>query len=682
MKRKLTKILTLVMAMIMALAMAPAIAEDAPAAGPTAFLMYADSAWANQWWHDGAEPANGVKVTEAAVTGEGSYTVGLDFTGSPDGAATGLAFAAVGITDGEKTFPGYYIKIDAMRVNGEAIEVGKGYTSSDEGVVTRMNIYNEWVTELPVDARSYDGDVSNANWIIVNKDAFASVKTVEVDFTYMKHGQDIAYIGFSDSAWGSQWWHDGNDYGGVKATEAVITGAGDYTVGLDFTGTAAGGANGTAFSALMIHKGENTFPGYYLKINEIRIDGKPIEFKKGYTSSDDKITTRMNIYNEWVTALPEDARSYDGKTDDATWMMVDKAVFGEKVGTYEIDFSFIPKTDTAFLMYADTAWAVQAMNPGEVPDGVKATEVTLEGAGTYTVGLDFTGIEGGEIPGFAFIALGVGKGEINFPGYFLDITEIKVNGAPIEIGKDFTTTDENITTRVNIWNEWVTEIPAQARRADGDLEGATAILAPKEALANVKTIDVTFDYIYGKPVAVGEAPMTEDEKAAAIAADYKAYIGVQSETYIFRNAWDDSYGRDDAENPGFFGRLTGWDADSKAVDYGGTLVDADITKNGTYTVSLKTGEMGFGTDTKFNLLFVSTDIPSKAVKEGVITISDVKVKFGDGKTQDYTELVTTGNYARIMILDSYNQSAEPVAYTMPGANTPIEITFTVSGLAD
>ena len=48
-----------------------------------------------------------MKVTEAAITGEGSYTVGLDFTGTPEGAASGIAFAAIGLENGEKVLPGW-----------------------------------------------------------------------------------------------------------------------------------------------------------------------------------------------------------------------------------------------------------------------------------------------------------------------------------------------------------------------------------------------------------------------------------------------------------------------------------------------------------------------------------------------------------------------------------------------
>ena len=521
MSNRITKLVALLMALIMALGMVPAVAEEAAAEAATAYIMYANADWSTQYWYDGNEYA-GVTPATVDVTAEGDYTVGLTF----ENASNGLAFMALGLKNGETMFPKHYLKINAIRVNGEAIEYGKGYTSSDDQIETRMNIYNEWVTELPADAHSYDGSVEDASPIIVDKALFEGVTSVEIDFSLMKNGIDTAYIMFADSAWAAQYWLDGNEYP-VTATNATITGAGDYTVGLSFETPAAG----VAFAALGIKKGELTFPGMMLKINEMRINGEAIEVSKGYTSSDDQIETRMNIFNEWVTELPTDlsVRSWDGTT-----------------------------------------------------------------------------------------------------------------------------------------------------------EGAAPIIVAKDAFAEVSSIEITFDYIYGEPaVAEGPVPMTEEEIAAAQAADYNAYFGFQTENYIFRNTWDDaSYGKA-VEDGLYFGRMTGWDADNNAVDYGGTYTDAAITGNGTYTVSLTCGDMAYGPDTFFRMLFASTDIPSAAVEQGVITISDITVKFGEGKTQAGSYVNTSGDYARIALIDEYDSKVPAdLAYTMPAAGETITISFTVSGLAD
>ena len=669
MKKTLSSMLALIMTLAMILGCVSfAGAENAAAEGPVGYLMYADASWTNQYWYDGNEyPVTATNVTVAE--GDGEYTVGLEFS-TP---AEGLAFAAVGIDQGELVRTGYTIEIKAIRVNGEAVEFTKGYTSSDDGVTTRMNIYNEWVSDVPADARSFNGDLEGAAPIIVNKEAFASVSKVEVDFVMHQYPVDTAYLMYADGAWANQYWYDGNEYP-VTAKNAEIKGYGDYTVGLEFNEE----AQGLAFAALGIVKGEKTYHGAFLKINEIRVNGEAVEFAKGYTSSDDGITTRMNIYNEWVSEVPADARSFDGDLEGVAPIIVNKDAFAA-VKSVEVDFSLLPVTDLAYLMYADGAWANQYWYDGnEYP--VKVTTAEIKGPGTYTVGLEFNE----EAQGLAFAAVGIVNGENSFNGYFIDITEIKVNGEPIEIAKGYTSSDDGITTRENIYNEWVSELPADARRADGNLEGAAPIIVNKDAFAAVKTVEVTFNYIYGKPIIKDtDAPLTEDEAKALKANGFNAYIGVQgTDTYVFRNAWNDNYGLNDADHPDFFGRLTGWDADNNAVDYGGTFQDAEIKEDGEYTVSLTTGDMGFGETKKFNLLFVSTNIPSKLVKDGFLKIEDVKTKIGAATTQTAFTLDDSGEYLLIKILDSYNQSEEPFGYTVPAANETITISFTVSGMAE
>ena len=62
-----------------------------------------------------------------------------------------------------------------------------------------------------------------------------------------------------------------------------------------------------------------------------------------------------------------------------------------------------------------------------------------------------------------------------------------------------------------------------------------------------------------------------------------------------------------------------------------------------------------------------------------LTIDNVKVKFGSGATQEYTEIDTKGDYVAIKIIDVYNQAAAPsIVWTVPGANETVSITFTVS----
>ncbi len=179
MKKSFKAILTVLCAAVLAFNLMPTRAYAA--ADNTGYLMYADEAWTYQYWADPVE--TGVVATDVTITGAGEYTVGLDFTGTADGKAMGLAFTAIGIKAGETNFPGYFIELNSIKVNGEEVAFTKGYTSSDDKVETRLNIFNSWVAEIPVDAHSLDGDVSNVSATIVDPAAFAEVETVYVTFT-------------------------------------------------------------------------------------------------------------------------------------------------------------------------------------------------------------------------------------------------------------------------------------------------------------------------------------------------------------------------------------------------------------------------------------------------------------------------------------------------------------------
>lgn len=128
---------------------------------------------------------------------------------------------------------------------------------------------------------------------------------------------------------------------GVIPADLKITEAGTYTVGLDFTKTALGYANSTSFSAVAVSNGELLFPGYIMDIKEILINGKKYKTDKiAYTTSDDGRTTRVNLFNEWVTELPEGARAKNkNMIPYASAMLLDKATLGN-VETITVTFEY------------------------------------------------------------------------------------------------------------------------------------------------------------------------------------------------------------------------------------------------------------------------------------------------------------------------------------------------------
>ncbi len=642
------------------------------AAQSNAYIMYANSDWSVQNWGTADSEDEKVKVTPAAVTGPGDYTVGLEFA-EP---AQGIAFTALGLKNGEIDFPGYYLRVNEIRINGEKIdflEEKVGYTSSDDQKETRVNIYNEWVSALPDDARVWNGDKAHAAPVFVDKEKFASVSSVEVDFSVFDGPTDYAYIMYANADWSKSNWGI-TDAEGVKVTAPEIRGAGDYTTSIEF----AEPAEGIAFTALGVVNGEVSFPGWYLTVKEIRINGEKIDFladKKPYTSSDEGITTRSNLYNEWVTDIPDDARSLDGSLENAAAIVVDKEAFAS-VSKMEVDFNYSPIS--AYIMYANADWSVS--NWGYTSsDTVKVTPAALTGEGAYTTSIEFAE----PCEGLAFTALGIKNGEDVLPGWIIEITKITLNdGDNILNGIPYTSSDDKHETRSNIFNEWVTDIPDDARNASGNLENASTTVVEKDLFTGVTKMTVEFNLIKGKEAAAvpAEAGLTKEQIDEMKANGFNAYIGVQSASYIFRNTWDEAnYGRDSQDNPECFGQLTGWDADNNKVNYGGTFEDVLIKGDGEYTVSLTTGEMGFGSDETLRMLFVSTEIPSQLVKDGYLKIDDVRTKIGDAATQKYTDVDAEGDYVRIIIIDEYNRGDAPFGYTVPGADAKISITFTVSG---
>ena len=157
-----------------------------------AWIMWNDGSWALT--HSVGDTYNadsiseGLVATNAVITGEGKYTVGLDFTGTAQGYSASVAFAAIGISNGEALYPNYVINIKEVRINGEIYRLkGRAYTTSDDGVCTRVNLYNEWVTSVPKTARLPGGNLAGATPTPINRNdaVIAEIKTIEIDFEYV-----------------------------------------------------------------------------------------------------------------------------------------------------------------------------------------------------------------------------------------------------------------------------------------------------------------------------------------------------------------------------------------------------------------------------------------------------------------------------------------------------------------
>lgn len=151
-----------------------------------AWIMYQSADYTKSYSvGDSYDPTNktkGIREKNALITGEGTYTVSLDFTEC--GAAKGVAFSALGISNGEDLFPGYTVTIDKILVNNSPFDLnGKEFTTSDDKHCTRVNLYNAWVNDVPKEARTADGDFTDCSAQIMNISDKTSVSNISITFT-------------------------------------------------------------------------------------------------------------------------------------------------------------------------------------------------------------------------------------------------------------------------------------------------------------------------------------------------------------------------------------------------------------------------------------------------------------------------------------------------------------------
>ena len=157
-----------------------------------AWIMWNDGGWSmsysvgDTYSPDSVTP--GIKTTDVEITGPGTYTVGLDFTGTEKGYSAGTAFSALGIANGEDLFPGYCVHITECLINGEKYTFKfRPYTTSDDGHCTRVNLFNEWVTQVPRDkARVLYGDLTGTSAQLINRNdpVISHIESIYITFQY------------------------------------------------------------------------------------------------------------------------------------------------------------------------------------------------------------------------------------------------------------------------------------------------------------------------------------------------------------------------------------------------------------------------------------------------------------------------------------------------------------------
>lgn len=501
-------------------------------------------------------------------------------------------------------------------------------------------------------------------------------------------GETMAYLTFADSSWSVQWWNDGNDYSPVVSNMAEVTGYGTYTVSLDFTGV-EGGAPDITFMDVEISNGEAAFPDSYMTIDSVKINGEDVALTgTPYTSSDDGVATRSNLYNAWVAdaTTVDNARTADGSADGITPVPVDNTQY-TGINTVEVTFTLgdgvlcnaaggaeatlSEESYPAFIAIgadkeAENDWGYGYY--GSDVEGIVATNGELKSGETTTLSVEFPS----EVYYTWFVApcMVVEDSSVISKDSTFDV-KVFLDGE--EVAVDLTAGD-------SCWAEGTGDYAVEqcVRIAGGYNEWGTKYLAESPKGFKTITFEIT-PTIYVAAATEEEAPQNEFDPNGT----YHAYIGVQTPTWIFRNAWDDAtYGKDSGcfDQMGF--------VDGEWIAQGGSFTDVEITGNGTYTVAVTgydfsgefDGQAILGADGLFNLLFVSTDLP---VNDDVV-ISNVVLKM-DGK-----EITTQAEafpdpdskeVQKFLLANIWNNEISALPYYAAPTES-IEISFDVSGFAN
>lgn len=176
------KLLPLLLALL--LATLPALAEDTA----TAWLLYTPVTG----WPENISPEgnSNIAATTATVNGEGYYSIAISYL-HPWTSTEGAQRLHIVIDNGQALFPGLYMNVTDVRVDGVSIDVGSvgyGPTGYDNGIVDENDSYavlydQVFVNEnvAPADHVTWDGSDLKSS-VINQSDIPYGGMTLEVDF--------------------------------------------------------------------------------------------------------------------------------------------------------------------------------------------------------------------------------------------------------------------------------------------------------------------------------------------------------------------------------------------------------------------------------------------------------------------------------------------------------------------
>ncbi len=353
---------------------------------------------------------------------------------------------------------------------------------------------------------------------------------------------------------------------------------------------------------------------------------------------------------------------------------------------------------TATFSLADADWSYQVWGDKE------GATTAVTGAGTYKMSLlpyEATAEDGtvstATPEGAAVFVIDIPftKDVLAAQNYALSAVKLTVDGADFAIDTTkvvYGDLEEKGNLRIEFFNQWGPTAVSEKYDASVSPFDPSTLKATKSIEVEftlVETDDPAYD-ADGKAIKYvgvnGEAMENTDGNDAPVAdgtfdpaGKYNAYIGIQTPTYSYRNAWnEEQYGK----HTEYFDQITKW-IDNEATDWGGTFTDVEVAGNGTYTVGVTDLPSDFNSDFTtqdyFNLLFVSTDIPlSEELK-----ITDVQLLIDGKKVHTYDEAYLNPDkvdYVEILVQNIWNDDVKEISY-YPVPTKSVEIQFTIEGFS-
>ena len=215
--------------------------------------------------------------------------------------------------------------------------------------------------------------------------------------------------------------------------------------------------------------------------------------------------TTLTMIDEEITEIfasrsySKEAAAGDGYTDTVKSEMA--ALVEAAPDVFETDGETYGSTDSvAYIMWNGGAGSYNVgdtYTPSDCPSTIVPHDVIVDGAGTYTVSLEFPG--GND--GLTFGALALNAGEQNYPGCILDITSVIVTDADGNeteltlLALPYTSSDDGKCTRVNLINQWVSKVPDDARNKQNLLSAASPVILDAQDLVGIYSITITFDLL-------------------------------------------------------------------------------------------------------------------------------------------------------------------------------------------